>query len=1026
MKKITAFMLAAVMLIASAVNAGAFYPQTLNTDLQKQDKPQFTDDFSIDLSRWKSDNFELRDAKAANKNDWGTLSAEDNIFFADGIIDVDFTVKNRTGDDAYVFFNFKPDTDSKATIFLRKDKVCYLNPYESHIADYNFDLDREYSMRFILQNGTISVQIKEGEKYTKLADVFGVGTARGGFNISLYKTAVEISRVSAYNNDSLPVKFADKAPVAEVGSENLKLEVTNNTEKPLTWTSSDENVATVDENGTVTPKSVGQTVITAAAGEKNDTCTVLVISRIKAMAFHKSTLDMYVGENEELFINFEPQSANNKDFKWSLSQDDGTVELFGDTVRSKAVCAKKPGRVKVIAESADTGVKCECTVTVTEKPKVQTRHVEFDLNGDSHKIPEQIFGMHTGNSMYAVSAGFAVPQESLAENDDIERQLLPEIKTQTVRSIITSWSPLTGKSLLPQFAGEGSLTYSVEDYYKVPNELGIPQIVCLSMSVSVDENIEIIKVLKASAPDKPLYVEFGNETYAIGFAGDVPTVEDYIEKLKDFSTRARQTIPDIKIAVPTLGYDMTEAIKNDPNNFPTSELDLAYTQGTRAITWDSTLAANREYYDAIVVHTYPDTLTLNYREKDLMRYISQIWSGECGIKHTARYFNDPEIEIWVTEYGILSDFMWDANFSGNRDRYQHLKSLGAAITCAAEVFRFIDRGTVKFSNYHCFNDAQGFGVVQNRTKLPQFYAFGKVGEVLEKNNWYYGMYATTENAYSLAKKNYNGEIRTYYAPDVEGWALGTADEIKQMVFLNCSEQPTEIKVKNTELKPTWRYWSEHPFPDYLVNKTGWTDLPQEIPLPEELNDSYGETITLMPFSLTVADVKVSKGEEISPAVKEKMTRSVLIGRNENWAYGKHFKKMNLDVSNHSICPIERDGKLLIPVRFAAQAFDVDLYYDNDSHELKLSIGQIKKYIKEGEKKYDLVSDTTVRVYERKPVEIDDAPIKINDRFYLPVDTLAKLLEVNVVYSDENAVILSEENPSFTKNEVDDMLRMGRQ
>ena len=56
----------------------------------------------------------------------------------------------------------------------------------------------------------------------------------------------------------------------------------------------------------------------------------------------------------------------------------------------------------------------------------------------------------------------------------------------------------------------------------------------------------------------------------------------------------------------------------------------------------------------------------------------------------------------------------------------------------------------------------------------------------------------------------------------------------------------------------------------------------------------------------------------------------------------------------------------------------------------------------------------------------DAPIIINDRHYLPVETIAELLDINVVYSDENAVILSEENPTFTKDEVNTILRIGRQ
>lgn len=39
------------------------------------------------------------------------------------------------------------------------------------------------------------------------------------------------------------------------------------TDQTLTWTSSDESVATVDENGKVTAKSVGSAVITASCGE---------------------------------------------------------------------------------------------------------------------------------------------------------------------------------------------------------------------------------------------------------------------------------------------------------------------------------------------------------------------------------------------------------------------------------------------------------------------------------------------------------------------------------------------------------------------------------------------------------------------------------------------------------------------------------------------------------------------------------------------------------------------------------------
>ncbi len=64
----------------------------------------------------------------------------------------------------------------------------------------------------------------------------------------------------------------------------LKLTPTFNPEKAtnkiVTWSSSDESVATVDNNGTVTPKKIGSTIITVVSkdGNKKATCTVTVVA----------------------------------------------------------------------------------------------------------------------------------------------------------------------------------------------------------------------------------------------------------------------------------------------------------------------------------------------------------------------------------------------------------------------------------------------------------------------------------------------------------------------------------------------------------------------------------------------------------------------------------------------------------------------------------------------------------------------------------------------------------------------------
>ena len=53
----------------------------------------------------------------------------------------------------------------------------------------------------------------------------------------------------------------------------------NTTNKIVTWSSSDESVATIDNGGKITPKKIGSTIITATSqeGNKKATCTVTVV-----------------------------------------------------------------------------------------------------------------------------------------------------------------------------------------------------------------------------------------------------------------------------------------------------------------------------------------------------------------------------------------------------------------------------------------------------------------------------------------------------------------------------------------------------------------------------------------------------------------------------------------------------------------------------------------------------------------------------------------------------------------------------
>lgn len=68
----------------------------------------------------------------------------------------------------------------------------------------------------------------------------------------------------------------DKTSATLEVSKTLQLSATTNSEKTITWSSSKENIATVDQTGKVTAKAEGTTVITASVDGKSATCTVTV------------------------------------------------------------------------------------------------------------------------------------------------------------------------------------------------------------------------------------------------------------------------------------------------------------------------------------------------------------------------------------------------------------------------------------------------------------------------------------------------------------------------------------------------------------------------------------------------------------------------------------------------------------------------------------------------------------------------------------------------------------------------------
>lgn len=134
---------------------------------------------------------------------------------------------------------------------------------------------------------------------------------------------------------------------------------TSNTDA-IVWKSSDEKIATVDENGLVTGIGNGKTTIIASCGSFEVTCEVTVLVHIESIQITNGDITLYKGQSEDLNVNFNPTDfSDSRTLIWSTDNED-VVLLSNGTVTAKNV-----GTATITAETVN-GKKSSIIVTVPE------------------------------------------------------------------------------------------------------------------------------------------------------------------------------------------------------------------------------------------------------------------------------------------------------------------------------------------------------------------------------------------------------------------------------------------------------------------------------------------------------------------------------------------------------------------------------------------------------------------------------------------------------------------------------------
>ena len=204
--------------------------------------------------------------------------------------------------------------------------------------------------------------------------------------VTAQKEGTAIITASSVDNENLkayayihckPVPMTDLilnkvSDTVEPGRE-VKLTATiyplNTTYQTLVWSSSNESVATVSQNGvvkTVAPGNAKITVHSLKQPEIKAECNITVKINVTKITLNKTTLTLQPGSAETLYAVIHPANATNKKYNWVSSNP-----TIADVEASGRVVAFKEGTTVISAISSDGQYTAKCIVYVKAAPSVK-------------------------------------------------------------------------------------------------------------------------------------------------------------------------------------------------------------------------------------------------------------------------------------------------------------------------------------------------------------------------------------------------------------------------------------------------------------------------------------------------------------------------------------------------------------------------------------------------------------------------------------------------------------------------------
>ncbi len=534
----------------------------------------------------------------------------------------------------------------------------------------------------------------------------GLGTATVTATTADGRFSAECNVTVAVYAESMTLSVNEEE-ILHVG-ETLDVDVTfipEGASEKLIWTSSDETVAAVDENGVVTALKSGEAIISAESEDSSlkESFTLIVAVDVTGIALDQTEVTLTItGEEKEsvqLIETLSPENATIKDVRWT-SSDESVVTVNEET---GYVTAVNGGTAVITATTVDGGHTAECRVTVVVSV---TGVMIYEINEAGEAEPVEEDSLYAGEERKFTAK---VLPENATNQNIIWESSDPEIASVDEEGTVKALQ--SGETVISATAEDGE---SFDDFkltvYEVEAESIETEEEHLIVPIGTEKQI-VYKVLPENTTNKKVVFESEDEEIATvseegvlkGLTRGTVTVTLSTEDGKISQEITVEVVPDgIYMSEIERTYEYTgTAIKPEVKVYDrgteltSADYTVTYANNTNAGTATITIKMKGNYSGTVTENFEITPIDLSEDERITSDALTIQATGKTLSPVPSVYFNGTKLKKgtdfdidygeWETRYQRKEAGDWDivlkgkGNYTGEYDFTVHAAERSADI-----------------------------------------------------------------------------------------------------------------------------------------------------------------------------------------------------------------------------------------------------------------------------------------------------------------------------------------------------------